>query len=156
MSSMFSSPATSSSGSIKPADVENHLLIIEPTEYRQGITTTMGPADVIACTIHDVTTQTTHHDVLLFPKVLVGSLKGSIGKRVLGIMGKGVAKAGQSAPWILVDASNDPEATTAAAAYLTAQAATTLTAPEVVTQTAGGIELTPEILAALGNLTGKG
>jgi hypothetical protein len=54
-----------------------------------------------------------------------------------------------------VDASNDPEATTEAAAYLTAQAATTLTAPEVVTQTAGGIELTPEILAALGNLTGK-
>ena len=68
-------------------------------------------------------------------------------------MGKGVAKAGQSAPWILVDASNDPEAKTAAAAYLTSEAAASLTVPAATT--AGGVELTPEVLAALSNLTAK-
>ena len=141
--SQFTAPATSSN-SIKPADLENHLLIIEPTEHKEGITTSMGVSDAIAATIHDITTQETHTDVLLFSKILVGSLKSKIGEKVLGYMSKGTAKPGQSAPWIIQDATTDPEAVKAPAA-----------APQVIETENGGIELTPELLAALGNLTGK-
>ena len=158
--SQFTAPATSSN-SIKPADLENHLLIIEPTEHKEGITTSMGVSDAIAATIHDITTQETHTDVLLFSKILVGSLKSKIGEKVLGYMSKGTAKPGQSAPWIIQDATTDPEAVKAATEYLTSRTAATLTsptpaaAPQVIETENGGIELTPELLAALGNLTGK-
>lgn len=40
-------------------------------------------------------------DTLIFPRVLVSQLKGVIGGRVLGRLGQGEAKAGQSAPWKL-------------------------------------------------------
>jgi hypothetical protein len=48
----------------------------------------------------------------------VASLKPLIGQEVLAVMGKGTAKAGQSAPWMLIDASDDEELLTAANDYL--------------------------------------
>jgi hypothetical protein len=61
-------------------------------------------------------------------------------------MGKGVAKAGQSAPWILMDASGEESAVKAATAYLTGQVEATITAPASSTDSA--------LSAALGNLSG--
>lgn len=153
--SMFTSPATGSTSGVRPADLENHLLIVEPHEHRTGVTTSLGTSDVIACTVHDVTAQATHTDQLFFSKVLVASLKDRIGQRVLGILSKGTAKPGQSAPWVLLDASGDAEAVAAATAYLTSQAAATLTTPTPAPAAADTSVLTPEVLAALGNLTGK-
>ena len=40
-------------------------------------------------------------DALIVPRVLQGNLRGAIGEMVIGRLGKGTAKAGQSAPWVL-------------------------------------------------------
>lgn len=149
MSDLFDAPV--SGGSLKPADVEGHLLVVEPLEYVTSMTTAYGESDAIRVTVHDITANETHENVLWFPKALVGSLKLSVGKRVLAVMGKGQAKAGQSAPWLLIDASTSADAVTAATAYLTGQAKATITAP-AVTVDAGSSALN----AALSNLAAAG
>jgi len=65
--------------------------------------------------------------VLLFGTALIGSLKSQVGKRVLGVLGKGTAKPGQAAPWVLDDATSDAKAVKAATAYLTNATASTIT-----------------------------
>jgi hypothetical protein len=148
----FAAPSTGG-GSLKPADVEGHLLVVEPTEYVASIATSFGEKDAIRVTVHDISAQETHADVLLFGTALIGSLKGQIGKRVLGVMGKGVAKAGQSAPWVLVDASGNADAVAAATAYLTGQVAASIAAPAPAAAPAAA----PSALdAALGNLAAAG
>lgn len=116
----FSAPAAGSV--LKPAEIENHLLVVEPTEYIEKMQTQMGESDAVRCTVHDITSKTTHDEVLWFSTVLVGSLRSRIGAKVLGVMGKGVAKPGQTAPWVLQDASGVPEAVKAAQEYLATQA----------------------------------
>ena len=116
--STFTAPAAASGSDVKPADLEGHLLIVEPQEYCENIVTSLGDKDAVRVLIHDVTDQTTYEDVLWFPKVLVGSLKSRIGQKVLAVLGKGIAKPGQSAPWILVDATTDADCVKAATAYL--------------------------------------
>ena len=112
----FSAPAAGSV--LKPAEIEGHLLVVEPTEYIEKMPTQMGESDAVRCTVHDLNTKTTHEEVLWFSTVLVGSLRTRIGAKVLGVMSKGVAKPGQTAPWILQDASGVAEAVQAAQAYL--------------------------------------
>lgn len=107
---------------MKPAEIENHLLVVEPTEYIEKMSTQMGESDAVRCTVHDITSKTTHDEVLWFSTVLVGSLRSRIGAKVLGVMSKGVAKPGQTAPWVLQDASGVPEAVKAAQDYLAAHA----------------------------------
>lgn len=112
----FSAPAAGSV--LKPAEIEGHLLVVEPVEYIESMATQMGQSDAVRCTVHDITTKTTHEEVLWFSTVLVGALRSRIGAKVLGVMGKGVAKPGQTAPWVLNDASTVPEAVKAAQEYL--------------------------------------
>lgn len=156
MSIDFASPGTGGSGdTLAPADVEGHVLVVEPAEYVASIATAFGDKDAIRCTVHDITTQTTAQDVLWFPGGLIGALKGRIGQRVLGVMSKGTAKAGQSAPWILVDASGNEQAVAAATAYLTGQVAATITAPVLEKDPAlAPVPVTDNspLAAALGNL----
>lgn len=125
----FAAPSTGGGDSLAPADVDGHLLVVEPHEHVASVSTTFGDKDAIRVTVHDVTTQTTHENVLWFPGALVGSLKGNIGQRVLGVMGRGTAKPGQSPPWVLTDASTNEKAVAAATAYLTGQVAASITAP---------------------------
>jgi len=119
---MFAAP--SQGGSVRPADLEGHLLIVEPIEYVQSISTSFGDKDAIRVNIHDVTDQASHDDVLLFGTALIGSLKSQVGK---GVLGKGTAKPGQAAPWVLDDATSDAKAVKAATAYLTNATASTIT-----------------------------
>jgi hypothetical protein len=153
MSMEFASPGVGGSGdSVTPSDLDGHLLVIEPSEHVQGIATTFGEKDAIRATIHDITAQSTHTDVLLFPGGLIGALKGRVGQRVLAVMGKGAAKPGQAAPWILTDASGVPEAVQAATAYLTGQTAASMAAPAAP---APAVDPQADALAAaLGNLAG--
>jgi hypothetical protein len=125
---MFDAPATGG-GSLKPAEVEGHLLVVEPTEYVANIATSFGEKDAIRVTVHDITASETHNDVLLFGTALIGSLKSQVGKRVLGVMTKGTAKPGQAAPWILQDATGEAKAVEAATAYLNNQTASSMAAP---------------------------
>jgi hypothetical protein len=139
---MFDAPATGG-GSLRPADVEGHLLIVEPTEYVASIATSFGEKDAIRVTVHDVTDSETHSDVLLFGTALIGSLKSQVGKRVLGVMTKGVAKPNQAAPWILEDATGNAKAVKAATDYLNKATASTMSAPKADTSA---------LDAAIGNL----
>jgi len=126
---MFDAPATGG-GSLRPADVEGHLLIVEPTEYVASIATSFGEKDAIRVNVHDVTEGESHNDVLLFGTALIGSLKSQVGKRVLGVMTKGVAKPGQAAPWILQDATSEDKAVKAATDYLNKATAATMSSPK--------------------------
>jgi hypothetical protein len=130
---MFDAPATGG-GSLKPAEVEGHLLVVEPTEYVANIATSFGEKDAIRVTVHDITDGETHNDVLLFGTALIGSLKSQVGKRVLGVMTKGTAKPGQAAPWILQDATGEAKAVEAATAYLNNQTASSMAAPKSDTE----------------------
>ena len=155
----FAAPGTGASGdSITPKDVNGHVLVVEPREHVTGIATSFGDKDAISCTVHDITAGTTHEDVLWFPGLLVGSLKGRIGQRVLGVMTQGTAKPGQAAPWILQDASTNPQAVAAATAYLTGQVAASMAAPEPTPAPAAAAPAanTSALDAALGNLAAAG
>lgn len=151
----FDSPNSSNGSHTTIADLEGHLLVVEPLEYAEAVVTSLGNRDAVRATVHDITAGETHHDMLIFPKVLVGNLKGRIGSRVLAQLGKGTAKPGQNAPWVLNDMSSDQGAINDATRYLNDLTSSTLK-PEPVTAPAIDVSgLTPEVLAALGNLTGK-
>ena len=154
--SMFASPGATGGG-WAVADAENHLVVVEVHSHEQNIPTSLGDRDAIKATVHDITDGESHDDVLIFPKVLVGSLKNRVGQKVLGTVGKGVAKPGQNAPWVLFDAAADKKSVDAATAYLTGQVAESLTTPDptpAAAPAAAGpaVDLTgktPEQIAAL-------
>jgi hypothetical protein len=112
----FASPA--SNAQLAPSDVLGHLLLIKPLSLEANVPTSYGESDAIRCDVADLTTGLLHENVLWFPRVLVSSLQTRIGQMVLAAMGQGQAKPGQSAPWILQDAANDPGAVNAAQAWL--------------------------------------
>jgi hypothetical protein len=107
----FDAPATGG----KITDFDGALLLITPTELREGIQTVHGPSDAIVCDVavldgQDAGTEQT--GVMVFPKVLQGQLKAKVGtgRMVLGRLGRGVAKPGQSAPWVLGDPTEQDKA----------------------------------------------
>lgn len=149
---MFVAPAAGSGDSLKPADVEGHLLVVEPTEYIASMSTSFGDTDAVRITVHDITAAKTYESVLWFSGALVGSLKARLGQKVLGIMGKGTAKPGMSAPWILQDASSNDKAVAAATAYLTGQVSAQLTQAPAPTYEANPKPTMSALDAALANL----
>lgn len=125
---MFDAP----SSGVKVTDLEGRLLLVFPTEHREGIVTAFGPADAVIADIvvlDGPDAPKKEYGVMLFQKRLQGQTRPKVGtgRAVLGRLGKGVAKAGQSAPWEL----KDPTAAEADAArrYLTNDLVTTPAAP---------------------------
>ena len=114
----FAAPSTSAGAVLKPADLEGHLLVVEPEEFIENMPTSMGTTDAIRVTVHDITDGVSADGVLWFNKVLTRNLRDRIGQKVLAVMGQGTARPGQSAPWILIDASSQPDAVKAATEYL--------------------------------------
>jgi hypothetical protein len=153
MTSPFTPPSSSSGESVKPADLQGHLLIIKPIEYKVGIQTSLGEAEAIEVNLVDLDTNTEHNSVLFFNVALRSSLKSNIGKSVLARIGQGVAKPGKSAPWILIDATTDAEAVAKATAYLSGS----ISAPAapVANQVVNGVEVTPEIALLMSKLGAK-
>ena len=161
----FASPGAAG-GQFSIADAEGHLVVIEVESYEQGVVTSLGEKDAIKATVHDIDAQATTEDALIFPKVLVGSLKGRVGQKVLATVGKGVAKPGQNAPWVLNDASGDAAAAARATAYLAAYAAGQFAAPAQAVPAAPAaapagaapqVDLTdPNVVAALAALQAQG
>lgn len=91
----------------KIADVEGELVILRPTEAEEGqIETDYGTADVRAVDIL-VLTGDLKSDVwqrtLLFGVVLRQQADAAyrVGKPLVGVVGKGDAKPGKSAPWLI-------------------------------------------------------
>lgn len=104
----FNPPSTATG--IQWDDHKGELLLITVKDQRTGIQTAFGEADAIEATVtcldgaHE---GTTFNDILIFPKVLQSQLRPSIGGMVLGRLGQGDKKAGQSAPWKLAEPTED-------------------------------------------------
>ena len=102
----FSSPA--SSDLVQWKELTGSLLMIEVQDYEEDIKTVHGESDAVRATVTVI--DGSHagdvaRDTLIFPRVLQGQLRGKKGERVLGRLGTGNAKAGQSPPWQIADAS---------------------------------------------------
>lgn len=108
--SSFASPSAPSGG-ITWADHKGELLLIEPQSFEADITTAFGLADAVKATVSVVGGDATYEDTLIFPKILVSQTKGQLGAKILGRLGQGTAKPGQSAPWQLEEASPEDIAT---------------------------------------------
>ena len=147
----FAAPSTSAGAVLKPADLEGHLLVVEPEEFIENMPTSMGTTDAIRVTVHDITDGVSADGVLWFNKVLTRNLRDRIGQKVLAVMGQGTARPGQSAPWILIDASSQPDAVKAATEYL---AGLDLAADPDLAQAADD-SANPALAAALGKLGAK-
>lgn len=104
--SSFASPSAPSGG-ITWADHKGELLLIEPQSFEAGITTSFGLADAVKATVSVVNGEDVYEDTLIFPKILVSQTKSQIGAKILGRLGQGTAKPGQSAPWQLEEATQE-------------------------------------------------
>ena len=122
----FATPAAPGGG-FNAADNEGALLLIQALEIVSDIPTSYGDTDAIRANVAvlDGTNKgDTYPDSLIFPRVLQSQLRPNIGgDQVLGRLGKGTAKPGQSAPWRLDDPTPD-DVTTAEkyVAYIATQA----------------------------------
>jgi hypothetical protein len=147
----FVPPSSNTSDSVKVADLNGHLLILEPTEYKTGIQTVHGESDAIEVRINDLDTGFTHESVLFFNVALKNALKSKVGQKVLARIGQGTAKPGKSAPWILLDATGDADAVAKANAFI---ANPTTAAPVAAPAAAANIN-DPAVQALLAQLGAK-
>ena len=113
----FTAPVSNTEG-VKVADLNGHLLIVTPIEYKTGINTVNGITDAVEVDIVDLDTNEEHNSLLWFNVALRNALKPLIGNKVLGRIGQGAAKPGKNAPWILLDATGDATAVAKANAYI--------------------------------------
>ena len=110
----FDAPASSSG--IQWDDLNGTLLLIEVKGHKTGITTAYGTVDAVEADVYALdgdlagTPAGTFDDTLIFPKVLQGQLKSRIGGKVLGRLGQGEKKPGQSPPWKLAEATEKDKA----------------------------------------------
>ena len=107
MTDPFASPGSTSGLDLKA--LNGSLLLVEPISVETGVKTSLGDkdavrADVVALDGPDAGTE--YKDVLIFPRVLIGQLRSRVGQKVLGRLGQGVARPGQSAPWVLQEATD--------------------------------------------------
>ncbi|MDQ0735308.1 hypothetical protein [Arthrobacter agilis] len=103
--SPFAAPATTSG--IDWKTVNGALLYIEPLNSEK-VTSNYGESDVVRSNIvvlDGPSAGDRYDDCLVFPKVLANQLRPKIGEKVLGRLGQGQAKLGQSAPWLLAEAT---------------------------------------------------
>ena len=138
----FNAPAASGSDSLAVKDINGHFVLVYVKSFEENITTVNGPANAVRVNVADLSTGTHHLDVLWFPKVIVGSLRGQIGTMVLAQVGQGTAQPGKSAPWILEDATQNPDVVNAANKWLEANpgvldGSTPLAAPAPAPTTSG-------------------
>lgn len=106
MSDEFGKPASTTG--IQWGDLKGALVLVKPHEFIPEMSTQFGDssatrADVIV--LDGDAEGVEYTDTLIFPKVLQSQVKGQIGSMVLGRVGQGEAKKGQSAPWKLAEAT---------------------------------------------------
>jgi hypothetical protein len=130
-----------SGDSLKIADLAGHYVLLHPTEYVTGLVTVNGDEPCIRVSLLDLTTGEHHLDVLFWAYSVVKDLQKNIGGFVLAKVAQGVAKPGKSAPWILEDASTNPEVAAAAHKWLNANPGVLTGAPAVAAPApaAGGL-----------------
>lgn len=150
----FSAPSSSPSESVKIADLNGHLLIVEPIEYKTGIPTVHGNAEAIEVRISDVDTGLVHESVLLFGVVLRKRLRNKIGHQVLGRVEQGLPTPGKSGAWELKDATLDANAVAKANAFIANAGAPAPAVPLAVAPAPANIN-DPAVQALLAQLGAK-
>jgi hypothetical protein len=98
----------SSTAGIKWDDFNGDLLLIKVHAQEHGIKTVHGDSSAIRADVFVLDgghVGDEYRDTLIFPKVLQSQLKASVGSMVLGRLGQGHKKPGQSAPWTLAAAT---------------------------------------------------
>ena len=103
-------------------DLLDELVLFTPAEYVEEVTTDFGTKDAVITDIVVLSQpgQPTYDAVMIFQGSLIGQLKRKVptvnpqtgqvikeGRKVLGVIGKGDAKKGQNAPYILVAPDDD-------------------------------------------------
>lgn len=95
----------SSGGDFLPLDdLNGALLLFDVHEQLGEINTSFGPATPIradAYVLDGPLKASEYIDALVFPRKLQMQLRGSIGSKVIGRLGRGAPKPGQSPPWEL-------------------------------------------------------
>jgi hypothetical protein len=108
----FRDPTTG--GDKLPLDeLKGSLLLFSVHEQMGEMQTSFGPATPIradVAVLDGARKGEAFTDALIFPRVLQGNLRGAIGEMVIGRLGKGQAKAGQSQPWLLEAATDADKA----------------------------------------------
>jgi hypothetical protein len=115
----FNKPATASGLDLKA--LHGALLLIRPIRVETDIATSLGPKDAVVADVHVLDGQhngQVFREALIWPRVLQGQLRPQIGSGdpTLGRLAQGVAKKGQSPPWVLADPDEADEKV--AVAYL--------------------------------------
>lgn len=89
------------------------LLIIDVHGVKTNIPTVHGMSDAVSATVtiaDGPEAGRVFADTLIFPKILQSQTSGKVGSKILGRLGQGVAKPGQSAPWMLNPATDQDKA----------------------------------------------
>lgn len=106
--------ASAPSGGIDFKEHKGSLLIVEVLGVEAHVPTVhtkpgeQSPA--VRANVHVITgpgESEDYEDTLVFPKVLQGQLKSKVGQKVVGRLNQGIAKPGQSAPWLIDPATED-------------------------------------------------
>lgn len=86
------------------AEHVGNLLLFFPTEVRRGLKTSNGDTDAVACSrVVNLDTGRILHNTMIFGTALVPNIGGGAPDGVvLGRLGQGEGKPGQSKPWILL------------------------------------------------------
>lgn len=106
MTDMFDGPGSATG--VVWAELEGTLLLIKPLATEENISTAFGEANAVRANVVALDGPSKgeeFNDTLIFPKGLQAQVKGNCGtgRFNLGRLGKGNAKPGQSAPWLLGD-----------------------------------------------------
>ena len=103
----FADPSTATG--ITWEDFKGSLLLIKPHEQVIGVKTSYGEANAVRADVIVLDGDKEgeeYLDTLIFPKVLQSQVKPRIGQMVLGRLGQGHKKPGQSPPWTLAPATD--------------------------------------------------
>ena len=127
----FRTPSTSSSDRFRLADHNGELILFTVRSIERGVRTDFGEKDaakVDAVVLSGPTAGTRYDDQLIFAQVVRQQLAEAVEESgdpdVLARIGTGTAKAGQSAPWLLIEPSEADERTAQSAAAAPARTAT--------------------------------
>lgn len=110
----YAIPSTGGGDKLPLAELLGALLRIDVLEALSDVQTSFGASNPVRCNLAVLDgplKAQTFDDALVFPRVLISQLKPSVGKVVVGRLGRGTAKPGQSAPWTLTAPTDDDIAT---------------------------------------------
>ncbi len=102
-------------------DLMGELVLFTPTEHVEEVATDFGTKDAVVTDLIVLTAEggpAEYTDVMIFQGSIIGSLKRKVpvytngvltreGRKVLAVIGKGEAKKGQNAPYILIAPDDD-------------------------------------------------